>query len=234
MVDEKAEQILQRAIEAQGGRAYLDVRSIVSRGYYTLFQEGVTTLPRSFVDYLVYPDRERTEFRGQGARSIQVNVGDKGWIYDSATRSLVDMKPEQVKDFELAMRTSTDNILRGWWRKEGAKLAYLGRREAGLAKRNEAVRLTYPDGFAVEFEFGAKDFLPVKALYKRQNAEGDEVAQEDRFAQHLTIEGVTVPFVIDNFRAGQQTGRINFQKVEFNTPVPDSLFARPADAKALK
>ncbi len=144
------------------------------------------------------------------------------------------MKPEQVKDFELAMRTSTDNILRGWWRKEGAKLAYLGRREAGLAKRNEAVRLTYPDGFAVEFEFGAKDFLPVKALYKRQNAEGDEVAQEDRFAQHLTIEGVTVPFVIDNFRAGQQTGRINFQKVEFNTPVPDSLFARPADAKALK
>ncbi len=35
MVDEKAEQILQRAIEAQGGRAYLDVRSIVSRGYYT-------------------------------------------------------------------------------------------------------------------------------------------------------------------------------------------------------
>ncbi len=86
----------------------------------------------------------------------------------------------------------------------------------------------------MEFEFGAKDFLPVKALYKRQNAEGDEVAQEDRFAQHLTIEGVTVPFVIDNFRAGQQTGRINFQKVEFNTPVPDSLFARPADAKALK
>jgi len=234
MVDEKAEQILQRAIEAQGGRAYLDVRSIVSRGYYTLFQEGVTTLPRSFVDYLVYPDRERTEFRGQGARSIQVNVGDKGWIYDSATRSLVDMKPEQVKDFELAMRTSTDNILRGWWRKEGAKLAYLGRREAGLAKRNEAVRLTYPDGFAVEFEFGAKDFLPVKALYKRRNAEGDEVAQEDRFAQHLTIDGVTVPFVIDNFRAGQQTGRINFQKVEFNAPIPDSLFARPADAKALK
>ena len=232
--DEKAEQVIERAVAAMGGRAFLDVRTVTSRGYYTPFQEGDATLPSSFVDYMVFPDRERTEFRSQGVRMIQTYTGETGWIFDGMGRKLLDVKPEQAKDFRLAMRTSIDNILRGWWRTEGAQLQYVGRREAGLAKRNEVVRLTYTDGFTVEFEFGAKDFLPAKALYKKQNAEGDEVAEEDHYAQYLTIGGVSVPFVIDHFRAGQQSSRVNYEAVDFNRPVPDSLFARPTDIKALK
>ncbi|MDQ3652022.1 MAG: hypothetical protein M3458_17480 [Acidobacteriota bacterium] len=231
---DKAEQILKRAIEAQGGQAYLGVRAVVSRGLYTSFQDGQSTLPRTFVDYLIFPDRERTEFRGQGIKVIQANTGDKGWVYDGATKTLADMKPEQAKDFQTAMRTSPDNILRGWWRKEEATLSYVGRREAGVGRRNEVVRLTYPDGFTVEFEFSGSDGLPAKTIYKRQNEAGEDVDQEDRFAQYLNIGGVTLPFVIDNFRAGTQTGRINFQKIELNAPVPETLFARPADVKSLK
>ncbi|MDQ3253723.1 MAG: hypothetical protein M3R15_07410 [Acidobacteriota bacterium] len=230
----KAEQILKRAIEAQGGQAYLGVRAVVSRGLYTSFQDGQSTLPRTFVDYLVFPDRERTEFRGQGIKVIQTNTGDKGWVYDGATKTLADMKPEQAKDFQTAMRTSPDNVLRGWWRKEEATLSYVGRREAGVGRRNEVVRLIYPDGFTVEFEFSGSDGLPAKTIYKRQNEAGEDVDQEDRFAQYLNIGGVTLPFVIDNFRAGTQTGRINFQKIELNAPVPETLFARPADVKSLK
>jgi hypothetical protein len=232
--DERAEQILARAVEAMGGRAFLDVRTVTSRGYFTPFQEGVATLPSSFTDYMVFPDRERTEFRSQGVRTIQTYTGETGWIFEGMGRKLTDVSPAQAKDFRLALRTSIDNILRGWWRAEGAELKYVGRREAGLARRNEVVRLTYADGFVVEFEFGAKDFLPAKTLYKKQNPEGDEVAEEDRYAQYLMVGGVRIPFVIDHFRAGQQTSRVNYEAVDFNRPVPETLFARPADIKALK
>ena len=54
------------------------------------------------------------------------------------------------------MRTSVENLLHGWWKKENATLSYVGRREAGLARRNETVRLTYPDGFWIEYEFAAQ------------------------------------------------------------------------------
>jgi hypothetical protein len=232
--DEKAEQIVRRAVEAQGGGAYLGVKTIIGRGYFSQFDKGLSLPPLSFVDYLVFPDRERTEFRGGRGRTIQTNAGDGGWLYESSTRSIVDLKPEQVADFRLAMRTSTDSLLRGWWRKDGARLTYLGRREAGLAKRNEAVRVTYPDGFAVDYEVGAKDFLPAKTFYKRKNAEGEEVSEEDRFASYKIVAGLTVPFVIDHYRAGAQSSRINYDSVEFNAPVPDTLFAKPASIKAIK
>lgn len=232
--DSKAEQILERATKALGGDKYLGVRSTTARGYYTLFKEGVSGLPMTFVDYIVYPDRERTEFKGAGVKVIQTNTGDTGWLYDGEAKTLQDMTREQVEDFRFAMRTNIDYLLRGFWRKEGAKLSYAGRREAGLARRNETVRLTYTDGVAVEFEFGAQDGLPSKVLYKKKNKEGAETAEEDRFAQFVVIEGVMMPFIVDHFRDGIQSSRISYQSVEINRPVPESLFARPVNAKAVK
>lgn len=232
--DEKAEEIVRRALEAQGGSAFLGVQTIIGRGFFTPYDKGISTVPLAFIDYLVFPDRERTEFRGSRGRSIQTNFAGGGWLYESSTQSLADMKPEELENFRLAMRTSTDNLLRGWWRKEGARLTYLGRREAGLAKRNEAVRLTYTDGFTVDYEIGAKDHLPAKTFYTRKNAEGEEVPEEDRYASYTNIKGISVPFIIDHFRRGEQTSRINYNSVEFNTPIADVLFAKPANIKAIK
>jgi hypothetical protein len=233
--DDKAEQILKRAIEALGGANYLNVRTVVSRGRLTPFQDGASGLPTAFLDYIAYPNRERTEYRSQGGRVIQVNDGDGGWVFDGASRTIKDMAREQVEDYaRYTLKTSVENLLRGGWRKDGAKLTYVGRREAGIARRNEVVRLTYADGMSVEFEFGAKDGLPAKVLYLRKNVEGVEAPEEDRLAQHIAVGGVVAPFVIDHYRAGLQAYRINYESIEFNVPVAEALFTRPANAKAVK
>ncbi len=235
----KAEQIVARAVEAIGGSNYLNVKTVLGRGYYTGFLDGVPQLPAKFVDYIVFPDRERTEFISSGVRIIQTNSGDAGWFYDGATKSLADMKPAQVEDFKRGMRTSMENLLHGWWRKEGGTLSYVGRREAGLAKRNEVVRLTYPNGFWIEYEVGAKDNLPAKMLYKRTRKKADseeteELNEEDRLAKPITVAGVTAPWVIDHYINGVQTSRINYESIEYNSPISDALFAKPANVKALK
>ena len=234
VTDEKAEQILKRAIEAMGGSNYLNVRSVVGQGLFTPFKEKQSGLPLKFVDYIVYPDRERTEFRGQGVRIIQTNAGDTGWVYDGAAKTLKDVTPRQVEDFRLLLKVTFDNLLRGAWRKEGAKLSYVGRREAGLGQRNEAVRLIYPDGLSIDFEFSARAGLPAKVIYKRKNQQGEEIIEEDHLAQHITVDGIIAPFIIDHFRGGEQSSRINYESIEFNRPVDENLFARPANAKAIK
>jgi hypothetical protein len=237
--DAKAEAVIAHAIEALGGSAYLNVKTVVGRGFYTAFQDGASQLPARFLDYLSYPDRERTEFTSNGIRVVQSNSGETGWVYDGATKSFTDMKSGQIEDFKRSMRTSVENLLRGWWKKEGANLSYVGRREAGLARRNETLRLTYPDGFSIEYEFAVKEGMPAKVIYKRTRIKADsdeteELSEEDRLAKPITIGGITAPWVIDHYINGVQTSRINFESIEYNQPISDSVFAKPANIKSLK
>ena len=165
---------------------------------------------------------------------MQVNVREGGWVADLKRKKIADMTSQGAEEFRLTLRTSLDSVLRGWWRNEGASLTYAGRREAGLARRNEAVRLKYPDGFEVEFEFDAKEGLPSKVKYKKQNEEGEQVEEEDRYAQFQTIGTVRTPYIIDHYRAGVQSSRVNYEKVGFNLPVPETLFDKPDDIKKVK
>jgi hypothetical protein len=236
--EEKAQVIVQKAIKAMGGDRYLSVKTLIAHGFFTDYKDGVSGLPLRFVDYIVYPDKERTEFSGGGARLIQTNDREKGWIFDGAALTLKDQTAEQLADSRQSTRTGIESLLRGAWRTQGAKLSYAGRREAGLGRRNETVRLTYPDGFAIEYEFGA-DGLPAKTLYQRKHKKPDseeveEEPEEDRMYKPITVDGVVANYVIDHFRNGLQTSRTNYESVEFNKPIADSLFAKPASLKAVK
>jgi hypothetical protein len=237
--DEKAAQIVQKALKVMGGDRYLNVKTVIGRGFFTDYHDGVSGIPVRFVDYIVYPDKERTEFSGGGQRLIQTNEKDHGWIYDGAALTLKDQSAEQLEDFRLATRTGLEALLRGTWRTQGAKLSYVGRREAGLAHRNETVRLTYPDGFWIEYEFASEDGSPAKVLYQRKHKRPDteeveDVREEDRLYKPIIIDGVVAPYVIDHFRDGIQASRTNYESVEFNKKIEDSLFAKPTSFKAVK
>lgn len=237
--DEKSQVIIKHAIEVLGGQAYLSVQSVVGKGFYTAFNDGVSQLPSKFLDYIVYPDRERTEFTSLGIKTIQANDGNSGWVFDGSVKTIKDQSQTQVDDFKRSMRTSLENLLRGWWQKDGGKVVYVGRREAGLAKRNEAIRLVYPDGYWVEYEFGARDGIPAKIIYKRpkknlDSGDMEETSEEDQLLKFISVEGVTAPWVIDHFTNTKQTSRINYESVQYNQKFADNLFAKPDNVKAIK
>jgi outer membrane lipoprotein-sorting protein len=230
--DEKAEAILAKVVQKLGGEKYLQVKSIVSSGNFSVYREGQSQITQTFVDIIVFPDKERTEFKTGGTRNIQTNVGETGWIADTSARVIKEQDKDQIDGFKRGIRTSLDNLLRGGWRKD-ATLTFVGRRQASLGKRNDVVKLTYTDGFTVEFEF-SDDGFPMKSVYKRTNGEGEEIKEEDRFAQFIETQGIFAPFVIDHFQNGVQSSRINYLKIEYNRTIPDSIFNKPADAKELK
>src|SRR5205085_10100741 len=178
--DAKAEQIVQRALQAMGGDRYLQVRTVTGRGLFTDFKDGVSQIPMKFVDYISYPDKERTEFTGGRAKIVQTNFPDGGWVYDGAALTIKDQTAQQLGDFKIAMRAGIENLLHGWWRSQGATVTYAGRREAGIVgRRNEAVRLTYPDGFWVDYEFSADEGMPAKVLYLRKEKNRDTEEMEE-------------------------------------------------------
>jgi hypothetical protein len=229
--DEKAETVLKNAIEKLGGEKYLNVKSQIGRGKFSVIDGGAVVSFQSFVDILVFPDKERTEFKGS-AKTIQTNVGETGWVYDGDAEMFKEQDAAQVENFKRGIRTSLDNLLRGNWRESGS-LTYIGKRAATLGKRNEVVKLVYIDGLTVEFEF-SDEFMPVKALYKRTNSDGEEVREEDRYAQFLDIQGIKTPFIVDRFTNGKQSSRINYETIEYNKSISDSIFNKPKSAKEAK
>ncbi len=90
------------------------------------------------------------------------------------------------------------------------------------------------NGFSVEFEFAADDGLPQKAIYKSKSGDGEDVTEEDRYAQFLDIGGVKSPFIIDRVVSGKPSSRINYESVDFNKSIPDSTFAKPSNSKDAK
>jgi hypothetical protein len=230
--DEKASAIVARAVQVLGGDKYLNVKSQIGRGKFSVISGGAVVSFQSFVDVIVFPDKERTEFRSSGSKTVQTNTGGNGWVYDGDQELIKVQTEKQIDNFKQGLRTSLDNLLRGYWKGQG-ELTYVGRRAATLGKRNDVIRLTYNDGFAVEFEF-ADDGTPVKAIYKRPNSDSEEITEEDRYAQFIDVGGVKSPFIIDRFTNGTQSSRINYESIEFNRTIPDSIFAKPSNVKDLK
>ena len=229
----KAEAVVAKAVQTLGGDRYLQIRSQVGKGKFSVLRESAVISFQTFVDVIVFPDKERTDFRGGGSRTIQVNTGGTGWVYDGAQELIKVQDEMQIANFKQGIRTSLDNLLRGAWKGE-AELTYVGKRQATLGKRNDVVKLTYKDGFAVEFEFAGDDGLPQKAIYKRISADNEEIKEEDRYAQFIDVGGIKTPYIVDRFTNGTPSSRINYESIEFNKPIPESIFAKPSNAKDAK
>lgn len=231
--DNKAEAIIKRAVENLGGEKYLRATSQIGRGRYSILRDGALISFQSFIDVMIFPDKERTEFKTGGAKNVQTNNGGAGWIFDGEAQIINVQSKEQIENYKRGLRTSLDNLLRGNWRKENAKLQFGGRRQAGLGRRNDIVKLIFADDFTVEFEF-SDDGMPVKSIYKRKNADDSIVIEEDRYAQFIEVQGIKTPFIVDHFSNGKQTSRVNYESVEFNKAIPDSIFVQPKSVKELK
>ena len=230
---EQAEAVLEKAIQTLGGEKYLNVKSQIGRGKYSIIQSGAVASFQTFTDVIVWPNKERTDFKGSGSKTVQTNVGNTGWVFDGGQELVKAQGEDQIESWQRGMMTSLDYLLRGHW-KGDAELSYVGKRPATLGKRNDVVRLTYSGGLVIEFEFAAEDGLPQKSVYKHVNAENEEVKEEDRYAQFIDVGGIKTPFIVDRFTNGNQTSRINYQTVEFNKTIPDSIFARPSSPKEVK
>ena len=231
--DSRGEEVLQKAVQYLGGDKYLNVTSQIGRGRFSLMKEGTVVMYQTFIDVIVFPDKQRTEFKGGGVKSIQTNAGGTGWTFDGDAELVKVQGEKQVENFKRAIRTSLDNLLRGQWRKD-AVLSYVGKRQATLGKRNDVVKLTYTDGLTVEFEFAADTGQPAKASYAHSPADGEEIREEDRYAQFVEVNGIRAPFIVDRFTNGIHSSRINYELIEYNKQIPDSIFAKPSNPKELK
>jgi hypothetical protein len=232
---QRGAELIKQAVQARGGERFLSFTNIMSTGMYTPFQKGLSQIPIQFVDWVVYPDKERTEF-GKGKkknRKIQVNVGKTGWIYDGDAETLKDQTDKQVEEHLEGLEFELDRILRAAVKGDGIEVGFAGREETRPGERADALAIRFKSDRTAYLLLDSQTHLPISLSYEKTE-DGALVKQETRYNQYVDYDGVKFPNIVDFFRDTVQTGRVNYQLVKLNTQVTDELFAKPANAKAVK
>ena len=232
---EQGAKLLRAVIEARGGDRYLNVKTLLASGQYTPFRDGVSTSPIAFEDTFVYPDKERVEF-GRGKkkdRRIQVNVGGSGWVYDGDAETLKEQTAEQVREFLDNLTYDLDRVLRVGWQAVGVRTRFAGREETRPGERADVVEVELAPERKLYIWLDRFNHLPISLIYEKDGEQG-LTRHEYRFFQYVAYDGVKFPNIVDYYRDGRQVSRINYQDIKLNVPVVESIFSKPANAKAVK
>jgi len=232
---QRGAELIKQAVQARGGERFLSFNSIMSTGMYTQFQKGMSQNPIQFIDWIIYPDKERTDF-GKGKkknRRIQVNVGKTGWVYDGDAETLKDQTDKQIEEHLEDLDFDIDRLLRAAAKGDGVEVGFAGREETRPGERADAVAIRFKSDRTAYLLLDSQTHLPMSMSYEKTE-DGGLVKQETRYNQYVDYDGVKFPNIVDYFRDSVQTGRINIESIKLNSQIGNELFAKPASAKAIK
>jgi zinc protease len=217
-----AQELLKRVIDAKGGLAALKAVRTVVADAETVLQMPQGPMASRTKTYIVYPDRFRVDASLAGVEVVQVyNAGD-AWGRDPA--GVHDMPAATGEDFAASVRRDTIPLL-------------VGAAEGRLAVR--VLEEEDQDGRPLRvLEISGRQVEPVKLYVDRDNViarqsflapgpDGRAVRTEEGFSDYRTVSGVRVPFQARLLREGRPVLTRTLTNVLLNTPVADSLFARP-------
>jgi hypothetical protein len=220
----KAKQILQEAIVALGGSSYLNVHNSTCTGRIGQFDHsGEVTGFGHFIDYEVPPDKERQENLPK-RNIIEVYNGDKGWDLD---RGGVSEAPQvDVVDFVESNKKDLGNILRYRIHEPGMVFRYGGPDIVDL-KQVDWVELVDSDNRTIRIAIATATHLPVRKVVDTRDPRTRTKSEEiEYYSNYHPLEGIQTPFQITRERNGIKIFQVFFDRCEYNTDVPDSIFTR--------
>ncbi|HXO44528.1 MAG TPA: hypothetical protein VN846_03605 [Candidatus Cybelea sp.] len=220
----KARQILDQAVEALGGSAYMNVQDATCTGRIGQFDHsGEVTGFGKFIDYSQPPFKERQENLPK-KNIIEVYNGDKGWDLD---RGGVSVAPKaDVTDFKEQVQKDLDYILRKRSHEPGMVLRYGGPDVVDL-KQAQWVEMVDSDNRTIRIAFADNTHLPIrKSVETRDPRLQRKIEEIEYYSNYHPIDGIETPFQITRERNQIKIFQVFFDKCEYNTSLSDALFTK--------
>lgn len=214
---DNAQEILDRAIQALGGPAYLGVIDVKAHGRVYGFQRGELTSAEVFTDYLKFPDKERTEF-GEDGKTVRINNGNEGW--NVKDKEVVAQLEDQIEVFWDEFKVSLDHVLRVVVAQPDSTLQYVGREMIDF-KRADILEIRDEDRTRINLYVDRESGLLMKKTVRRID---DPSVHEEVYSNYHEIQNVLTPLLINRYTDGQQTTEIRFDEVVYDTGAPDRFF----------
>ena len=215
--DPKAQQLLDRAIQALGGPAFLHFKALTTKGRVYAIRDESTAGLETFQSFVQYPDKRRFSY-GKTPPVILINNGDRGWEIDRY--GLIDQPAEQLQRWISSNRYSLENLLRLRSNDPGA-LVQSGGVDFVDNAPTQSVEITAAGGTRVRVDFNRQTFLPMRITYQVRNPKSEDLDEySDAYSDYKVFDGIKTPMHITRYLNGERVGETfrNFAKYDEEYP----------------
>jgi len=218
----KAKNLVNQAIQALGGQAYLDVNNMSQQGRTYSFHRGeATNAGVLFWRFVKFPDRERIELTKQRDISYVYN-GDKGYEVTFKGTAMLDQKT--LDEFLRRREHSLEWVLRRWINEPGVALFYEGPAVAAN-KPADQVSIMNTKNDSVTLYFDSTTHLPLKKTFTwRDPTDNLRNTEEELYDAYRPTQGIMTPYSVTRFYNGEMSNQRFLNTVTYNETLNDSMF----------
>ena len=219
----KAKAILQQAIDALGGAAYLNLHNSECTGRYALFQHsGDIGGYLQIREYREMPDKSRVEYDPK-ALIVNVYAGNQGWSLDRGGVS--EVPAADLADYQEQLKMQMGYVMRNRMNESGLFFRYGGRDVVDL---KEADWVEVGDhGRTLRIAVGRGDHLPIRSLLlQRDPKTGENTERSTFYTSYHLVDGIQTPFRESRYLNGRQVFQVFWESCAYNVDLPADLFTR--------
>jgi hypothetical protein len=231
----KARQVIQQAIRALGGAAYLGVKDVTCSGRLSSFEHsGAVTGTIKFINYVKLPDKDRTEFYSKTYTDIiitelhktnitaEVHNGNRGWTLNGG--GVDELPAEAISARSEQQKKSINVLLRERLQEPGLTFRWGGYETIDL-RRFSWVEVSDTDHHTLRVAFDDQTHLPSRSVYQTLDPASREHNEEIEYLSNFhTVQGVGTPFQRARERNGLKFFQVFYDECKYNTGLDDSMF----------
>ena len=229
----KARAILDQAIQALGGQAYLNLQDMTTEGRGYSFHHGEpNSLGTLFWRFKKFPDKDRIELTKK-RDVIEIYVGDHGYEVTYKGVRSVDEK-EELAPYLRRRHFALDTVLRQWLNEPGVAFFYEGQTVAAQ-KEADQVTIMNSKNEGVTLYVDSHTHLPVKkSFFWRDPIDKQRNVEEEVFDNYRLVQNVMTPYDTTRFFNGEMAAQSFLTNASYNRGLSDELFDPHAVAASSK
>ncbi len=214
---QKAMDVLEKMIDAQGGRKVLaSIKDTTMTGTLEILMAGMSG---SLTMSLKEPNKMRMDIEMMGMVITQAYDGEVAWGTNPQTGATEELPPEQAE--ELKRQSYGNDILLN---PDKHGVTYTLKDTENIEGKDYYVLVQdFPDGYQLTMYIDSKTYL----LYKTNatiNQLGVEAESEAFLSDWRKVEDMMTPFMLKVFIDGEEAITMTFTEVKYNTGIEDSFF----------
>jgi hypothetical protein len=241
----KARALIDKAIAALGGQAYLSSKNRTEEGRFYSFYHGESRgVGTPYRDYRQFPDKERFEVIKATNKLIPIPIigvivvtghakdkedlilihdGDNG--YEVTYKGAAKEEAKVTRAYVRRRLHSLDWVLRTWIKQPGVAFFYDGVTVAG-EKAAEKVTVMNSNNDAVSVYIDQTTFLPVKTGYSFRDPDDHERSvEEELFDGYKPMQGIMTPQSVTRYMNGEMSAQRFITAVIYDRELSPDLFS---------